>query len=259
MLLRTLIGAALAAIIAIAARRTRSLTPDGALAAVVTGTLAAAAGWAWAILLIVYFVSSTALSHLGRREKEQRTAKVVAKGGERDALQVFANGAVFIAGALLTIIEPNTRWLALGIGALAASAADTWATEIGTLYGGGPRSIVTFRPVAAGMSGGVTAIGLIASAAGAGFIAILARVFGAHGDAIAIAAGGFVGALVDSLLGALIQTRRWCPACAQLTERIIHDCGTPTTARGGVRWLTNDAVNLLSGVAGGLLAAWMAR
>src|SRR5690242_14236230 len=130
MVLRALIGALVALAIALVARRTRSLSVSGAVAATVLGTAAAAAGWMWAALLIVYFVSSTALSHLGGLEKELRTSSVVDKGGERDAAQVAANGGPFAIGALLSLLQPDTRWLALGVGSLAASAADTWATEI---------------------------------------------------------------------------------------------------------------------------------
>ena len=67
------------------------------------------------------------------RREGARTASIVAKGGERDAMQVLANGAMFAGAAFAMVLRPDTRWIALGAGALAASAADTWATEIGTL------------------------------------------------------------------------------------------------------------------------------
>jgi uncharacterized membrane protein len=75
----------------------------------------------------------------------------------------------------------------------------------------------------------------------------------------ALAAGGLAGVLVDSLLGATVQRRRWCPACERQTERTTHDCGTPTAPRGGLAWLDNDMVNLLSNAAGGLVALALAR
>ncbi|HEX4683900.1 MAG TPA: DUF92 domain-containing protein [Gemmatimonadaceae bacterium] len=260
MLERALIGAILALAIALAARRVRSLSPDGVVPAVVVGTLAAAAGWMWAVVLIVYFASSSALSHLGRAQKEQRTSRVASKGGERDAAQVAANGGVFAIAAVFMLLHPDATWVALGIGSLAVSAADTWATEIGTLYGGAPRSILTFETIACGLSGGVTPVGTLASAAGGAFVAIVACALGATSrTGFAIAVGGFSGALVDSILGATVQARRWCPKCRAVTERSVHDCGTLTTANRGIRWLGNDAVNLVSGVAGGLLAAWVAR
>ena len=258
MTLRFIVGVVMASLIAVAARRTRSLAPSGALAAIVLGTLAVAAGWGWGALLIGYFAASTALSRLGRAEKERRTASVVAKGGERDAMQVLANGGIFALAALGQIIHPDTRWLALGAGSLAASAADTWATEIGTLYGGTPRSILTMRHIAPGTSGGVSLAGIVASVLGAVFIAILAALGGGT-PAAAIVAGGVAGSLVDSLLGATFQARRWCDACNRETERGVHDCGATTRHAHGLRGLDNDLVNLLSNVAGGLLAALLAR
>lgn len=257
---RVLIGAVLALAISLGARRTRSLSVNGAIAATILGTLAAAAGWTWAALLIVYFVSSTALSRLGRAEKERRTASVVEKGGERDAAQVAANGGGFAIGALLALLQPDVRWLAFGVGSLAASAADTWATEIGTLFGGRPRSILTLEPLPPGLSGGVTAIGTLASAIGASFIAACGIALGLTPRlAMAVAIGGFFGAIVDSVLGAVAQERRWCAGCHSVTERVTHDCGCITIRQRGVSWLANDAVNFISGAAGGLLAAWMAR
>lgn len=259
MTLRFVIGIVLASLIAVAARRTRSLAFSGAIAAIVLGTLAVGAAWSWGALLIIYFAASTALSHAGRAEKEVRTASVVAKGGERDAMQVLANGGVFALAALGQIVHPDARWLALGAGSLAASAADTWATEIGTLYGGTPRSILTMRRIAPGTSGGVSLPGLLASALGAVFIAAVAAFAGGRAHATAIVAGGVAGSLVDSLLGATLQVRRWCGTCDRETERDVHDCGTPTRHARGLHGLDNDLVNLLSNVAGGLLAALIAR
>jgi uncharacterized membrane protein len=108
------------------------------------------------------------------------------------------------------------------------------------------------------MSGGVTAVGLLASLLGALFVAALAAL-GGGSHAPAIVAGGVVGALVDSLLGAACQARRWCDTCNRETERDVHDCGATTRHARGLRGLDNDLVNLLSNLAGGLLAALLAR
>jgi uncharacterized protein (TIGR00297 family) len=257
---RAFAGFVLAAVIAIVARKARSLTISGSLAATAIGTLAVAAGWNWGALLIVYFVSSTLLSRSGRALKERRTASIVAKGGERDAVQVLANGAVFAGAAMAMLLRPDARWVALGAGSLAAAAADTWATEVGTLYGGEPRSILSWRRVPAGTSGGVTPIGTLAAVSGAMFVAILALLLG-WTPVIArhVALGGVLGALLDSVLGATVQARRWCETCGRETERAIHDCGTATRPHRGLGWLDNDLVNFLSNAAGGLLAALLSR
>jgi uncharacterized protein (TIGR00297 family) len=243
--------------ISLLARRVRSLSVSGAVMATVIGTLALVAGWRWAVLLVIYFVSASALSRIGARKKEQRTASVVAKSGERDALQVLANGGVFGVAAALVIVLPDhpLRWLTLGVGALGASASDTWATEIGTLRGGTPRSILGFERVPVGMSGGVTLVGTIAAVLGAACIAVAAfALFGSSRVATGAFLGGVLGSSVDSLLGATLQQRRWCDHCKRLTERLVHDCGTDTRAVGGLARLNNDAVNVISGLVGGLVA-----
>jgi uncharacterized protein (TIGR00297 family) len=257
---RAFVGLLLASVIAAAARRTRSLSSSGAIAAAGVGTLAVAAAWSWGALLLIYFVASSLLSRMGRERKEARTAAIVEKGGERDAAQVLANGGVFAIAALGTIVHPSLAWLALGAGSLAASAADTWATEIGTLYGGAPRSLLGGAFVPPGTSGGVTLLGTVGGIVGAAFIAMI--VLSASSwltIAAAVFAGGVAGLITDSLLGATLQARRWCDSCAHETERHVHHCGTATRAAGGLGWLDNDAVNFASNAIGGLLAALLLR
>ncbi|HEX5831407.1 MAG TPA: DUF92 domain-containing protein [Gemmatimonadaceae bacterium] len=258
-LIRAAAGLALAAAIAGGARRARSLSSGGAVAATAAGTVAMAAGWSWGALLIGYFVASTLLTRAGAAAKAARTMGMAAKGGERDAMQVLANGGPFVAAAAGAVVAPHPLWNALALGALATSAADTWATEVGTLAGQPPRSIVTGRPVPVGASGGVSAAGSLAAVAGAGFVVLLAGLMRWPWTVVAAGlAGGVAGAFLDSLLGATVQARRRCSDCDTTTERIVHGCGTVTTRAGGWPWLDNDGVNLASGVGGALLAAAIA-
>lgn len=257
---RAAAGLLLAAAIAAAARRARSLTRSGAIAATIVGTICIAAGWSWGALLVVFFLSSTALSHWRAAVKARRTEGIVAKGGERDAWQVVANGVVFALAAALALLVPWPGWPALAAGALATAAADTWGTEVGTLAARAPRLITTWRAVPPGTSGGVSLPGLAATVAGAGLIAAAALALGwPAGVAGAALAGGIAGALADSLVGALWQARRRCPECGTYTERAVHACGATTARAGGARWLDNDGVNLVSGLAGALVALLVAR
>jgi uncharacterized protein (TIGR00297 family) len=192
--------------------------------------------------------------------KTARTASIVEKGNERDAKQVLANGGVFALAAALSLFAPSwSSWPALAAGALAASTSDTWATEIGTLSNSTPRAIVGWRQVPPGTSGGVTFLGALAAIAGAAFIALFALVVGWPREVfVAALLGGLFGSTVDSLVGATLQSRRWCDLCDRPTERAVHGCGTDTRASGGITWLDNDVVNLLSSAAGGLLAVLVA-
>ena len=178
---------------------------------------------------------------------------IVEKGGERDVWQVLANGGWFVAAAVAHLVSDSPAWYAIGAGALAASAADTWATEIGLLSGGDPVSILSGDRVPAGTSGGVTMSGTVGAFAGALFIAVLAALATWPVAFAAVGLGGVGGALADSILGASVQCRRWCSACGAPTERKVHDCGGLTRVIGGMRWIDNDAVNAICCAVGALI------
>ncbi len=242
--------------------RAHALRLSGAVAAVAIGTAAMAAGWDWGILVVLYFVSSSALSRFRSLEKDARTAGHVEKTGARDAWQVMANGALVAASAIAFVVDPSMRWQLTAIGALAASAADTWATELGVLSPSRPRSVLTFRQVEPGVSGGVSAYGFAAATAAAGFIALSARALGwPSASMVAALLGGIGGCVLDSVLGASLQSRRHCPTCNVATEQRVHRCGSATVHAGGIAALDNDGVNLLAtagGAAVGLAVAMAA-
>lgn len=233
------------------------------------GTLAAVAGWGWALLLIGYFLVSTALTRLGAAKKAARTHSVLPDAQARDAAQVGANGGAFALLAVLGTIGQHPLLHVAAVGALSAAAADTWATEAGTLWGGTPRSLLTFEHVEPGMSGGVTLTGTAASAVAAALVALaglalttpaspLAAVRGA-GSLGAWMAAGVLGSIADSVLGATVQSKRWCEQCRTWTERRVHTCQYRTQHARGLRWMTNDVVNLLATVVGALAAVGFSR
>lgn len=261
---RLALGLALAGLIAFAAYRRGSLSRSGAFGATLIGTtIFGLGGWAWGVLLVLFFVSSSVLSHY----KEQRKAALAekfSKGSRRDLAQTLANGG---AGALAVIghaLWPSPVWWAAFVGAIATVNADTWATELGVLHRGRPRLITTLREVEAGESGGVSTTGTLAAFSGAALIALTAAGFDlAAGGASAAALGlgvigafaGLAGSLIDSWLGATVQAIYLCDACGKETERHPqHLCGAPTRLRRGWRWLDNDWVNFVSSVAGAALA-----
>jgi uncharacterized protein (TIGR00297 family) len=250
---RLIVGAVATGAVAICAYLARTLTKSGAFAAFLAGTIAIAAGWSWGILLLALFISASAFSRYGEKRKAALLGGVVEKGGRRDATQVAANGSVFIAAAAGQLLSGDPRWMMLGIGALAASTADTWSTEIGTLRGGAPRLIVSGKRVPAGTSGGVTGAGLAGALGGAIFAAAGAALVRWPVSFAAVIGGGLAGAVGDSVLGATLQSKRWCERCGSSTERLIHDCGTATKHFAGWEWLDNDGVNFISTVIGGLV------
>jgi uncharacterized protein (TIGR00297 family) len=249
----------LASAISLIARRAGSLSTSGAIAATVVGTIAISAGTSWGVFLVIWFVTASALSHLGRSAKATRTGDIVVKGGARDVWQVLANGGVYAAAALVAWAKPDSAPLAavIGAAALAAAGADTIATEIGTLVRTPPWSLRSFRRVQAGTSGAVSIAGTAAMVLGAIALALLAMHSGliTHDQVPAVGIGAIVGALVDTLIGATVQERRWCPTCQRETEQRVHRCGTSTAPHGGITWLGNDAVNACCTLAGACAAA----
>jgi uncharacterized protein (TIGR00297 family) len=253
-----------------------ALNGSGVAGAVIVGTLIfGLGGWEWGVLLIAFFISSSALSFYRSHDKEGLAEKF-AKGHQRDLGQALANGGM---AALLAVLSKSLSllgkgqggvlWFVAGAGAMAAVNADTWATELGVLSSRPPRLITTGHQVEVGTSGGVTWLGTAASLGGALFIGLLGgggalstRQGWASAGVLLLAAtvGGLVGSLFDSLLGATVQAIYWCHTCQKETERKIHRCGTETRLQRGWLWLGNDTVNFFASAVGALVAtgtAWI--
>lgn len=255
-MLQALAGVVFAAVVAAAAHRARALTASGAIAAWIVGACVfAAGGWVFAAVLFAFFVPSTMLSRIGRERKRELVD--IGKHGSRDAWQVVANGGVAALCAVLAAATHAQPIAAAFAGAFAAASADTWGTEIGTLAKAAPRSILTFAPLAPGISGGVTLAGTLAEIGGACVVGMVAWALGVGAWWI-VAAGGFAGALADSVLGASLQELRYCPSCRRVCETDPHVCGSATVLRRGAPWMSNDAVNACAAAIGALVAGWIA-
>ncbi len=194
------------------------------------------------------------LSFVGRTRK--RALVDIGKHGARDAWQVLANGGAAALCAVLAL-RFGAPMLVAFAGAFAAASADTWGTEIGTLAKQRPRSILTWQPVATGISGGITLAGTAATLAGAAVVALAATAF-APRFALPVFIGGVAGAFADSLFGATMQSLRYCPSCDRTCETDPHTCGTPTALARGFAGFGNDAVNFAATITGALVAGLLA-
>jgi uncharacterized protein (TIGR00297 family) len=268
-----LVGFLLSVVIALLAYRRGSLSNSGAVGALIVGTLIfGLGGWVWGIMLAVFFISSSFLSHFKEQEKAA-VAEKFEKGHRRDIGQVFANGGLGALIAVLSAFVPESvvthdTWFFLFIGVMATVTADTWATELGTLSKAAPRLITSGRVVEVGASGGVSPLGTAVSFGGGLLIGLTAGLFGAVAGlhpwsatpviALVGAISGAAGSAIDSLMGATIQQIYYCDTCAKETERKRHRCGTITRPLRGRSWMNNDLVNLLSSLGGGLVAVLLA-
>ncbi|WP_420629054.1 DUF92 domain-containing protein [Candidatus Leptofilum sp.] len=243
----------LSGLVAVLAYWRGSLAPSGVAGALLVGTIICGlGGWVWGILLALFFVSSSLLSHYKEREK-QAVAEKFDKGHQRDLGQVLANGGGGALVALIYGIFPSSWWFLLFLGIMGTVTADTWATELGTLSKRPPRLITTGRIVPVGSSGGISLFGTAVSFMGGlliGLTAGLLTQMNLVGLTITGGIGGLAGSLCDSFLGATVQQIYYCDVCEKETEKKAH-CGQPTRPIRGWGWMNNDVVNFLSSFFGG--------
>ncbi len=262
-----LIGLSVNLLIGFVAYLKKSLSfPSGFTAAGLVGITIFLASWkAWTVLMF-FFVSSSALSKFKKTDPIKSEAMAFAeKGDERDALQVFANGGTAFIFSLIVLFMSGVNFgssmtppLMAILASLAASTADTWSTEIGTSSRSLP--VLIYRPtvhVPRGTSGGITALGTFASLLGALLVGVVSSLlFSSYALLLPIAVSGFIGGVIDSLLGGLVQASYRCVVCHKATEKRMH-CNSPTEYVKGISWIDNDAVNFISSFLAGLLAYFL--
>ena len=262
------LGIIFAAIIAFAAYRAHSLSRSGAWGAFLEGAIIfGLGGWRWAVLLLAFFISSSALTRLFAKRKAALDEKFD-KGGQRDIGQVLANGGIASIFVGLHFFFPAASWTWVGFAAsLAAVNADTWATELGVLNPSLPRLITSGKPVERGTSGGISLFGTLAATSGAALISLLAILVIPPNFSLftspaflffILTLSGLFGSLFDSFLGATVQAIYHCPHCDKETEKHpIHTCGTQTVQVRGWKWLNNDLVNLGCAIVGGVVGIFL--
>ena len=141
------------------------------------------------------------------------------------------------------------------LAALSCSCGDTWASEVGSVIGGKPRLITSWRPVPTGTNGGITAVGVACSVAGGTVIGLshffTLLVFWKEEDVTWLsqtglvwvgALSGLMGSLIDSLLGATLQFSGF----SEKLGRVVNAPGQGVSRVSGRDVLDNHTVNLLS-------------
>jgi uncharacterized protein (TIGR00297 family) len=241
----------------------KSLTMSGALASFIVGcSVYLGFGFRGLMILGVFFATSSLWSKYKKRHKSEVEQKVE-KGDRRDAIQVFANGSALAFYAIIHHFHPSNWLLFMFLAAIAAANADTWASEIGSLYKKRPILLTTFKRVDPGTSGAVSILGTAAAFAGAAVISVVATVLWSHVVnfklTIFIVFFGFLGCMIDSVMGALFQVSYVCPRCGLETEKKNH-CGGKTKYLKGCKYMNNDVVNacaiFLSSLIGALLLSF---
>ncbi|NWR91920.1 TMM19 protein, partial [Furnarius figulus] len=267
-------------IIATQGFKKKSLDHSGALGGLVVGFILTVANYSFFSSLFVFFVTSSKLTKW-KKDIKKKIDSEYKEGGQRNWVQVFCNGGVPTELALLYMIENGpgeipidfskeytASWMCLSLlGALACSAGDTWASEIGSVMSKSkPRLITTWEQVPVGTNGAITLVGLLSSLLGgmtvgiAYFITQLIFVTDLEISApqwpiiVFGAAAGLLGSIIDSYLGATMQYSGF----DHNTGMVVNHQTKDSKHISGKPILDNNAVNLFSSVIIALVLPGMA-
>ncbi|WP_162164051.1 DUF92 domain-containing protein [Acholeplasma hippikon] len=243
-----LIGFILSLLIAILSYKKKSLNLSGAIAATLFGTLIYGMGtYIMFVLLISFFLSSSIIQKIKHLEKEEKDG--------RNFIQVIANILAATIFSVIYFVTKEQIFMVVAAVGIAASTSDTWASEIGKTSKGKIVSIVNFKEVPRGESGGVSLLGTLSSLFGSIFISFLfILLYGItfefsialFGYFIMITIGGFLGCVFDSYLGIFLQAKYIELKTGKKIEKRTNHGEYKLVS--GLPFVNNDMVNLLSTV-----------
>lgn len=184
------------------------LTKNGSLAVYFMGLyFLGVLGWAWALPLLAFFVSSVLLTKLHSYSRKRKKIG----DNRRNVWQVLANGIgaiMFSVGYLITG-EPIIIYFFISV--VAAVTADTWASEVGPVFHKRCFSLSHFKMKTSGVSGGISLAGTLAALMGSFTMVVIGcRLFLLPFDPflmLALGLSGFLASFTDTLLGAYVENK----------------------------------------------------
>jgi uncharacterized protein (TIGR00297 family) len=161
----------------------------------------------WFIIMLVFFILGSVATKYKYAYKK-RIGVEQGRGGARGYRNVFANGIVAAAAAVLFGVFQQPIFIVMYVGCVATAAGDTLASEIG-VTGGIPYMITTLKKVPIGTNGGVTLVGESVALLGGLVVSLAAFVLGVISlPLVAVCAfAGFIGTNIDSFFGATVENR----------------------------------------------------
>lgn len=184
----------------------KGVTRSGALAgAAVSFLIYLSTGVAGFAALVSVFAVASITTRLGYSRKQELGA-AESKLGRRGS-QVLANVGVAAIACVLFSVLGKGAFLLAAAASLAEAAADTASSEIGEAATREARLITTMQRVPAGTDGGITLLGTLAGAIGCTVVAgccVLMR-FVPGSAFFLVSCAGFLGMLLDSVLGATLE------------------------------------------------------
>jgi uncharacterized protein (TIGR00297 family) len=161
----------------------------------------------WFIIMLAFFILGSAATKY-KYEYKRRIGVEQGQSGARGYRNVFANGIVAAAAAVLFGVFQQPVFIVMYVGCVATAAADTLASEIG-VTGGIPYLITNFKRVPIGTNGGVTLTGEGVALLGGFVVSLVAFLLGVitPGMLVICTLAGFAGTNIDSLVGATLENR----------------------------------------------------
>jgi len=277
--------------------KTKILTVGGAFAAVFVGTLISLSGFEFFTILAAFFFSSSKATNIHKQIKSKLLGRSYTKDKTRNSIQVFSK-SLFPSLICLIIAKkygPSMNLFDLEntinnklklfleflfIGFFESANADTWASELGIASKNIPVLILKgFKPVPKGINGAISGYGTMCSIYGGLFISFVTVIcnifrFGPLNfiqDKILIYISikvlllggiiGFIGSLIDSLLGQTVQLSIYneTKKCVieKENEKEAKDNGDELKYY-GKDILNNSGVNLVTGIITALISGYFA-
>ncbi len=244
---------ALLLVLSILALVSKQLNLGGTIGAFLLGlSIILAFGFGGLAIYLFFVVGAAVLSKLNNKnELYEEAESIQEKSGKRDFAQVFANGGIGFILACIYLLSPNPLILVMFGASVAEAVSDTFAGEVGLLTRSRVVSILTGRPLKPGLSGGVSLMGTLAALIGSFLIAVLwysvyyKPALGTISYIAVITLAGFVGSIVDSILGLTIQAQYYDKSSDRIVEKEYLD-GKKLPLVRGFRIINNDKVNFIS-------------
>lgn len=265
---------AVATVLAIHARRKKSLTPSGALAGFAVGFLLVNTGLRGMTLFAFYQIGSMATKF--KKDLKAEKDATVMEASVRGATQVLAVSVLAVGlsiyhtlyfGAELPIDMiryPDASRLTLAVLAHhSCCLADTMASELGILSKSKPILVTNpWKQVPPGTNGGITLLGTIWSILGGALMGIFTvamdSISGIVSQPFSVvvygALCGFVGSMLDSIIGATIQATYF-----DFDRKMVyHEKATGKLQHvAGLSILSNEQVNFASALLTTFFGGWL--
>jgi uncharacterized protein (TIGR00297 family) len=180
---------------------------SAALVGIILLVFAAPQGPQWFLIMLTFFILGSSATKY-KFEYKKRIGVEQGQSGARGYRNVFANGIIAAAAAVLFGVFQQPLFVVMYVGCVATAAADTLASEIG-VTGGIPRLITTLKKVPIGTNGGITVTGETVALFGGFVVSVVAMLLQVITPQMMVICtlAGFVGTNIDSLVGATLENK----------------------------------------------------